>query len=133
MVRLIDVRGSRFEQALVVVVLLAAFAFREPLGIPVALAVAATGAVLGERSPIARWWTRLATRRKAPPVLEPVSTQLRQWALLTGGLALATLLLLLDAVTLASIVAGLVAILAALGAVGLFDATAELGRRRRRG
>lgn len=130
--RLVDARGGRFEQALVVVVLLAAFAFRQPWGIPVALVVAAMGAVLGERSPVARWWTRLAARRKAPPMLEPVTTQLRQRALMTAGLALATLLLLLGAVTLASLLAGLVAVVAALGAVGLLDAAAEIARRRGR-
>jgi hypothetical protein len=90
------------------------------------------GAVLGERSPIARWWTRLAERRTSPPVLEPESTQLRQRALLTAGLALATLILFLGAVTLASILAGIVAVVAALGAVGLLDVAGEITRRRGR-
>lgn len=112
-----------------VVVLLASFVFREPWGIPAAGLLAAMGAVLGERSPLGRWWIRLADRRGSPPALEPVQVQLRQSALLTAGLVIATLLVLLDATILAASIAAVVAAVAALGAVGLWNAAAEIERR----
>jgi hypothetical protein len=130
--RLADARGGRFEQALVVVVLLASFVFRQPWGIPVAGVLAAPAAVLGDRSPVGRWWTRLADRRGSEPTLEPVTVQLRQSALITAGLALATVFVLLDATTIASLLAAAVAVIAALGAVGLWNAAAEIQRRARR-
>lgn len=128
--RLIDVRAGRFEQAVIVVVLLAGFTFRQPWSIPIAACLAALGTVLGERSPLARLWSDLIARRLAAArTFEAVASARLQILLITATLAVATGLLILDAVTLASIVAGLVAIIAALAATGIVSLAAELRRR----
>ena len=131
--RLVDVRASRFEQAIVVVILLAGFVFRQAWSIPAAGIVAALGVLLGARSPVQRLWYQLiAPRRPAPTSFEPAPIAQTQSMLIFAGLALATLVLLLGSVALASIIAAVVAVVAALGATGVVNAAAELRRRGQR-
>jgi hypothetical protein len=131
--RLVDARAGRFEQGVVVVVLLAGFVFSQPWSIPVAAVVAALGTLLGDRSPVARFWTVvLAPRLKAGRTMEPVPVAHAQSLLITAGLVLATLVLVAGSVGLASVMAALVAIVAALGATGVANAAAELRKRRGR-
>lgn len=129
--RLVDVRASRFEQAIVVVILLAGFVFRQPWSIPVAAVVAGLGLVLGDRSPLTRFWYQvIAPRRPAGTNFEPRPTTQTQALLLTIGLALATIVWAAGSVGLASIIAAVVAVVAALGATGVVNVAAELRRRR---
>lgn len=129
--RLVDVRASRFEQAIVVVTLLAGFVFRQPWSIPVATVVAGLGLVLGDRSPVTRFWHQvIAARRPAGTNFEPRSTAQTQALLLTVGLVLATIVWAAGSVAVASIVAAVVAVVAALGATGVVTVAAELRRRR---
>lgn len=128
--RLIDVRASRFEQGLVVAILLAGFAFRQPWSIPAACVVATLGTVLGERSPVIRLWTELIASHRPPARAHETAVVARtQSLLLASGLALATGLVLAGAVLPASIMATVVAVIATLGASGIFSAAAELRRR----
>jgi hypothetical protein len=132
--RLVDPRAGRFEQAIVVVVLLAGFVFQQRWSIPIAAFVAGTGAVMAERSPLARFWNDVvAPRRPARSPFEPAAVAQSQSFLLFVGLALATLLMLADAIALASIVAAVVAVVGALGATGVVNAAAEIRRRSSRG
>src|SRR4051794_19555885 len=104
--RLVDARAGRFEQAIVVVILLAGFVFQQAWSIPIATVVAGLGALLGERSPLARFWTTVvAPRRPSRSPLEAVTIAQRQTFLLFAGLIAATLLFFADAIALASIVA----------------------------
>ena len=129
--RLVDVRASRFEQAIVVVILLAGFVFRQPWCIPIASVVAASVLVLGERSPVARFWHRvIEPRRPAATNFEPRPTAQTQALLLTVGLVLATVVWSAGSVGLASIVAAVAAVVAALGATGVVNLATELRRRR---
>ena len=129
--RLVDVRASRFEQAIVVVILLAGFVFRQPWSIPVTTVVAGLGLVLGDRSPVSRFWHQvIAPRRPAGTNFEPRPTAQTQALLLTVGLVLATIVWSAGSVALASIVAAVVAAVAALGATGVVTLAAELRRRR---
>ena len=128
--RLIDGRAARFEQAVVVVVLLAGFAATDSRAIPIATVIAALGAVMGERSPTARLWSWVQSRRKTQPVLEPATVSLRQAGLVAAGLVIATFVWLLGASTIASLIAAGVAVIAALGATNLWTAATELGKRR---
>ncbi|MEO6467840.1 MAG: DUF4395 family protein [Acidimicrobiia bacterium] len=129
--RLVDVRESRFEQAIVVVVLLAGFVFRQPWSIPVATVVAGLALVLGDRSPVTRFWHQvIAPRRPAGTNFEPRPTAQTQALILTVGLMLATIVWAAGSVGLASIIAAVVAVVAALGATGVVTVAAELHRRR---
>ena len=129
--RLVDVRASRFEQAIVVVILLAGFVFRQPWSIPVGAVVASLGLVLGERSPVARIWHQFIAPRRPPGTnFEPRPTAQTQSLLLTIGLVLATVVWIAGSVGLASIPAAAVAVVAALGATGVVNVAAELRRRR---
>lgn len=129
--RLVDVRASRFEQGIVVVILLAGFVFGDPWSIPVAAVVAALPLGLGERSPVFQVWNRLIVpRRPAGTVFEPRATAQIQALLLTAGLVVATVVWLAGSVALGSIVAAVVAIVAALGATGVVNLAAEIRRRR---
>ena len=129
--RLVDVRASRFEQAILVVILLAGFVFRQPWSIPVAAVVAGLGLVLGDRSPLTRFWHQvIAPRRPAGTNFEPRPTTQTQALLLTIGLVLATIVWAAGSVGLASIIAAVVAVVAALGATGVVNVAAELRRRR---
>jgi hypothetical protein len=129
--RLMDTRGTRFEQAVVVVVLLAGFVFSQRWSIVVAAVVAAVGAVLGDRSPLGRAWIRLLDRRRPQPDLQPAVDALRQLGLVAALLAVASLFVVLDLVALAAVVGAVVAMIAALGATGVWNAAAEIERRRR--
>jgi hypothetical protein len=132
--RLVDPRAGRFEQAIVVVILLAGFVFQQAWSIPIATIVAGLGAVLGERSPLARFWTRVvAPRRPSRAPFEALAISQRQSVLLFAGLVVATLLFAADAIALASIVAALVAVVGALGATGVVNVSTEILRRRARG
>ena len=129
--RLVDARAGRFEQGVVVVVLLAGFVFSWAWSIPLAMLVALLGTALGDRSPLARLWQRVvAPRLRGGRTLEPVPVARAQGLLISGGLVLATLVLLAGSVGLASIVAAVVAIVAALGATGVANTAAEIRRRR---
>src|SRR3954447_19143283 len=113
--RLVDPRVGRFEQAVVVVILLFGFVFQAAWTIPLASVVAALAALLGPRSPLARLWaTAVAPRRPSRAPFEPAAVAQRQSFLLLVGLLLATLLFFADAITLASVVAGAVAVVGAL-------------------
>lgn len=128
--RLVDARAGRFEQAIVVVVLLAGFVFQQEWSIPIAGVVAGLGAALAERSPLQRWWLNVvAPRRPATTNFEPAPVARIQSFLLFLGLVIATLLLLAGSVPLASIVAAAVAVAGALGATAVWNAAAELRRR----
>ena len=129
--RLVDVRASRFEQAIVVVILLAGFVFRQPWSIAVATVVAASGLAFGDRSPVTRLWQQVvAPRRPAATSFEPRPTAQTQSLLLSVGLVLATVVWIAGSVGLASILAAVVAVVAALGATGVVTVAAELRRRR---
>ena len=131
--RLIDARSGRFEQAIVVVVLLGGFVFQQALAIPIAAVIAVLGAGLGARSPIRRFWTDLISpRRPPPPRLEPESVVRLQSLLIGGCLTIATLIIVAGSVGLASVVAAVVAVIAALGATGFVTVAAEIQRRRGR-
>lgn len=131
--RLIDVRAGRFEQAGVVVVLLGGFAFQQALAIPIGAVIAVLGAGLGARSPVRRLWTDVVgPRRPAPEQFEPESVIRLQSLIIGGGLTVATLVAVAGSVGLASVVAGVIAIVAALGATGLFTLAAEVQHRRGR-
>ncbi len=128
---LVDVRASRFEQAIVVVILLAGFVFREPGSIPAAGLVTTLGLVLGDRSPVARLWDQVvAPRRPAGTEFEPRTTARTQALGLTVGLVAATAIWLAGSVELGSIVAALVAVVAALGATGVVNVAGEIRHRR---
>jgi hypothetical protein len=128
--RLVDARAGRFEQGVVVVVLLFGFVFSQPWSIPVAGALAALAAVLGERSPISRLWHRLVTPRlRANGPMEPVGAARAQALLITATLVIATLVLLAGSVGLASVVAAIAAVIAALGATGIMNAAVEIRKR----
>jgi hypothetical protein len=134
--RLVDARAGRFEQGVVVVVLLAGFVFSQSWSIPLAAVIAGVGTVLGERSPISRLWHRVvAPRLRADRPMEPVEAARAQSLLITATLVIATLVLLAGSVGLASVVAAVAAAVAALGATGIMNAAAEIRKRavRRRG
>ena len=131
--RLVDTRASRFEQTIVVVILLAGFVFRQAWSIPTAGIVAALGVLPGARSPVQRlWYQVIAPRRPAPASFDPTPIAQTQSMLIFAGLAGATLVWLLGSVALASIIAAVVAVIAALGATGVMNTAAELRRRGQR-
>jgi len=131
--RLVDARAGRFEQGVVVVVLLFGFVFSQPWSIPAAAVLAGLSATLGERSPISRLWHRFVTPRlRAHGPLEPVGAARAQALLITAALVLATLVLLAGSVGLASVIAAVAAIVAALGATGIVNAAVEIRKRTNR-
>jgi hypothetical protein len=128
--RLVDARAGRFEQGVVVVVLLAGFVFSQPWSIPLAALIAVLATVLGERSPISRLWHRvIAPRVRADGPMEPAEAARAQSLLIAAGLVVASLVLLAGSVGLASVVAAVVAVVAALGATGIMNAAAEIRKR----
>ncbi len=131
--RLIDVRAGRFEQAIIVVVLLGGFAFQQATAIAIAAVIAVIGAGLGDRSPIRRIWTdAIAPRRPGTGQLEPESVIRAQSVIIGAGLTLATLIVVAGSIALGSALAAVVAVIAACSATGLFTLAAELERRRGR-
>jgi len=130
--RLVDPRAGRFEHAVIVVILLAGFVFSQPWSIPIAFAVAATGVAMGERSPLARlWFAFIRPRLPGGRHLEPEPVTQTQGLLVAGGLALATAVMLLGSVGLASVIAAVVTVVALLGATGVVNLAAALRDRRR--
>lgn len=130
--RLVDPRATRFEQGVIVVVLLAGFVFSQSWAIPVAFVLAALGVAMGERSPLHRIWDGLVRPRlSGSRPLEPEPVLRTQVLIIAGGLALATGVLLAGSVGLASLVAALVTLVALLGATGVVNLAAELRDRRR--
>ena len=128
--RLVDARAGRFEQGVVVVILLFGFVFSQPWSIPVAMVVAGLAAALGDRSPISRLWQRIvAPRLRAHQPMEPVGAARAQAVLITTTLVLATLVLLAGSVGLASVLAAVAAVVAALGATGIMNAAVEIRKR----
>ena len=128
--RLVDARAGRFEQAIVVVILLAGFVFQQAWSIPIAGVVAGLGAAMAERSPLQRLWTDvIAPHRPAGTNFEPAPIAQSQAFLLFVGLVVATLVFLAGSVALASIVAAVVALVGAFGATGVVNAAAEIRRR----
>ncbi len=131
--RLVDARAGRFEQGVVVVVLLAGFAFSQPWSIPLAMVLALLGTALGDRSPVARFWNRVVgPRLRATRPMEPVEAARAQSLLISAVLVVATLVLALGSVGLASVIAAFAAVVATLGATGIMNAAAEIRRRRRK-
>jgi hypothetical protein len=131
--RLVDPRAARFEQGVIVVVLLAGFVFSQSWAIAVAFVLAALGVAMGERSPLHRLWDAvLRPRLHGTRPLEPEPVLRTQGLIIAGGLALATGVLLAGSVGLASLIAALVTLVALLGATGVVNVAAELRERRRR-
>ncbi|MGZ4675831.1 MAG: DUF4395 family protein [Acidimicrobiia bacterium] len=129
--RLVDPRAGRFEQAVIVVILLAGFVFSQPWSVPIAFVVAALGVAMGDRSPVVRLWHRVfEPRLRSQPRLEPEPVARMQGLIIAAGLALATGVLLAGSVGLASLLAAVVALIAALGATAVFDLAAEIRKRR---
>lgn len=131
--RLVDPRAARFEQGVIVVVLLAGFVFSWSWSIPVAFVVAALGVAMGERSPFHRLWDSLVRPRlHGTEDLEPEPVVRSQVLIIAGGLALATGVLLAGSVGIAALIAALVTLVALLGATGVVNVAAVLRERRRR-
>lgn len=131
--RLVDPRAARFEQGVIVVILLAGFVFSWSWAIPVAFVVAALGVAMGDRSPLHRvWHAAVRPRLGGTEALEPEPVLRTQVLIIAGGLALATGILLAGSVPIASLIAALVTLVALLGATGVVNVAAELRDRRRR-
>lgn len=131
--RLVDPRATRFEQGVIVVILLAGFVFSWSWSIPVAFVVAALGVATGERSPFHRLWVALIRPRlHGTEPLEPEPVVRTQVLIIAGGLALATGVLLAGSVGIAALIAALVTLVALLGATGVVNVAAEIRERRRR-
>ena len=131
--RLVDARAGRFEQGVVVVVLLAGFVFSQPWSIPVATVLGMLGTALADRSPVVRFWQRVVgPRMRTDRPMEPLEAARAQILLITAVLVVATLVLLAGSVGLASVVAAVAAVVGALGATGIWNAAAEIRRRRAR-
>jgi hypothetical protein len=127
----VDARILRLQQGTVAVVLLGGFVFQLPWLIPAAAVLPACDAALGRSGPTARiWHGLLAKRAGAPRTMESVAVGRDQALLVFAALVVATLLLLADLGTLASLLAILVAGVSALAATGLFCLGAELEQRR---
>jgi hypothetical protein len=117
--RQVDPRPLRFEQGVMALLLLAGFAFRAELVIPITtVLLAISGAVGPEREPIAKFFAIGVTERLGPPA-ELADAQTLRLAILvqTGVLLVASLIGFLGLETLA----WLVALVVAGGA--LYDAT----------
>jgi hypothetical protein len=131
--RLVDPRAARFEQGVIVVILLAGFVFSWSWSIPVGFVVAALGVAMGERSPFHRLWdAAVRPRLHGTKPLEPEPVVRTQVLIIAGGLALATGVLLAGSVGIAALIAALVTLVALLGATGVVNVAAELRERRRR-
>lgn len=127
----VDARILRLQQGTVAVVLLGGFVFQLPWLIPAAAVLPACDAVLGRSGPTARIWHGVfATRAGPPKSLDTAAVGRDQALLVFVALVAATLLLLADFGTLASLLAIVVAGVSALAATGLFCVGAELERRR---
>jgi len=92
--RLVDARAGRFEQGVVAVILLTGFVFSLSWSIPVAMVIALSGTIFGERGPVARFWlAAVAPRLRGGRSMEPVPVARAQSLLISAGLVLATLVI----------------------------------------
>jgi hypothetical protein len=127
----VDARVLRLQQGTVAVVLLAGFVFSVPWTIPVAAALPGLDVLLGARGPTATFWRRVVAPRAGVARSFESSGAARTQALAVfTALVIATLFLVFGFAGLATVVAVLVAGLAALAATNLFNLGAELDRRR---
>ena len=129
--RLVDARAGRFEQAIVVVVLLAGFVFQQRWSIPIAAFIAGLGAVpwpSDRRSPASGPNVIARGVRPASPN-EPASIAQSPELLLFVGLDVATLLLLAGSDRPGVDRRRGRGVVGALGATGVVNAAAEIRRR----
>jgi hypothetical protein len=127
----VDGRVLRLQQGTVTVLLLGGFVFQIPWMIPVAAALPGLDLVLGSRGPTASFWRAALARRAGPPAgFETAGAARTQALAVFTALVIATLFMLAGVGALATVLAILVAGLAALCATGLFCLGAELDRRR---
>lgn len=133
----VDVRIQRLEQGVVAILLLAGFVFSIPWMYPVAAVLPLLDAALGPHGPTTVVWNALLARRVGVPRLfERAAAARAQYLVVFAVLVVATLLLLGDLGSLATLLAVLTAGVAAAAATGLFSVGVELDRRnqpRRRG
>lgn len=133
----VDARIQRIEQGVVAVVLLAGFVFSIPWTTPIAAVLPLLDAALGAHGPTAKvWQLAVAPRLGVPRAFEPAAAARAQYLVVFAVLVVATLLLLADLGSLATILAVLTAGTCALAATGLFSVGVEIEKRsrpRRRG
>lgn len=128
----VDARIQRLEQGIVAVVLLAGFVFQIPWMIPAAAALAGLDAALGPHGPTTTLWHAvLAQRFGVSQAFEPAAAARAQSLCVFGILVVATLLVLGDLGSLATILAVLTACLSAFAATGLFSLGVEIEKRSR--
>jgi hypothetical protein len=126
----VDARIQRLEQGVVTVLLLAGFVFSIPWMYPVAAVLPLLDAALGAHGPtIVAWNALLARRLGVPRTFERASAARAQYLVVFGVLVVATLLLLGDLGSLATILAILTAAVSAAAATGLFSVGVELDKR----
>jgi Domain of unknown function (DUF4395) len=127
----VDARILRLQQGTVAVLLLAGFVFSIPWAIPVAAALPGLDLLLGDRGPTPTFWRMvLAPRLGVARSFETSSAARTQALAVFTALVIATLFLVFGFGALATVLAVLVAGLAALAATNLFNLGAELDRRR---
>jgi hypothetical protein len=128
----VDARIQRLEQGVVTILLLAGFVFSIPWMYPVAAALPLLDAALGSHGPTAVAFNGLLARRLGVPrTFEPAAAARAQSLVVFAVLVVATLLLLGDLGSLATILAVLTAGVSAAAATGLFSVGAELEKRNR--
>src|SRR5262245_27764781 len=128
----VDARIQRLEQGVVTVLLLAGFVFSIPWMYPVAAVVPLLDAALGAHGPTTAVWNALlAGRVGVPRTFEPAAAARAQYLVVFAILVVATLLLLMDVGSVATVLAVLTAGVTAAAATGLFSVGAELEKRNR--
>jgi hypothetical protein len=128
----VDARIQRLDQGVVTVLLLAGFVFSIPWMYPVAAALPLLDAALGPNGPTARFWQAvLAPRFGTVRGFEPAAAARAQYLVVFAVLVVATLLLLADLASIATVLAVLTAGVSAAAATGLFSVGVEIDRRSR--
>jgi hypothetical protein len=126
----VDARIQRLEQGVVTILLLAGFVFSIPWMYPVAAALPLLDAALGRHGPTTAVWNAvLAPRLGTPRTFERAAGARAQYLVVFGVLVVATLLLLADLGSLATLLAVLTAAVSAAAATGLFSVGVELDKR----
>jgi Domain of unknown function (DUF4395) len=126
----VDARILRLQQGVVTVVLLAGFVFSIEWLIPVAAVLPGLDAALGSSGPTPALWRALIAPRVGPSRQRDTTAAVRFQALIVfGALVVATLLMLGNLGTLATLLAIVVAGVSAFAATGLFCLGAELDRQ----
>jgi O-antigen/teichoic acid export membrane protein len=128
----VDARIQRVEQGVVTIVLLAGFVFSIPWMYAVAAVLPLLDAALGVHGPTTVVWNGVFARRLGVPrSFERAAAARAQYLVVFAVLVIATLLLLADLGSLATILAVLTAAVSAAAATGLFSVGVELDRRNR--